>query len=529
MRERELKLAVHGAFVVPNLADDGLGVLTMSELPELALRSTYHDTSDLRLARNGVTLRYRTGEEGGPVWTLKLRVPGHDASERDEHTFSGGPDEVPAGARDLVTALVRSAPILPVAALETRRRRWLLCGPAEQALAELADDEVTVLDGERVVARFRELELESRGPELDALRPIANRLRRAGAVLAEPVPKAFRALGPRAAADPDVVPIAVSPDDPAERGVQAALATGVARLITNDAATRLGEVEGLHQMRVAARRLRSDLRTFRPLLDRDWSAGLSDELRWLGSLLGTVRDADVQLERLDRIAADLLPALDPLLTRFRRRRDDGRGELLAALGSERYRNLLERLVDAVRSPLVNSDAARLVASALPPLVQRAWKALEPEAESVRGGGPEERYHAVRIKVKRVRYAAEAIAPALGAEGRPVGRLAEVAAALQDQLGTMHDDAVMQTEALATVEGHPDPEFALAAGRLIERCAASVAGAKTRYPKLWSKAVRRMRATRKRATDEDGDRKHGNRRHGNRKHADTSRAQGSHRG
>lgn len=493
VRERELKLAVHGAFVMPHLADDGLGVLTMSELPELSLKSTYHDTADLRLARNGVTLRYRTGEEDGPIWTLKLRVPGRDASERDEHTFEGGPDAAPAAAADLVRAIVRSAPIQPVASLATRRRRWLLCGPGQSALAELVDDEVSVLDGERVVSRFRELELESRGPDLDALRPIANRLRRAGAVLAEPVPKAIRALGPRAAADPDVMPIAVTPKDPASLAVRAALAAGVSRLIGNDAATRLGDVEGLHQMRVAARRLRSDLRTFRRLVDPAWAAGLSDELRWLGALLGTVRDADVQIERVEAMAGDLEPDLGPLLERFRRRREEGRAALLEGLAGERYVNLLDRLVDAVRDPLVTARAERPVSRALPPLVERAWKRLAPEAQSLHRGAPDDRYHAVRIKVKRVRYAAEAVAPTLGDAGRRLARLAEAAAALQDLLGTMHDDVVMQAELQEVLTTHRDPGFAVAAGRLIERCAASITDGKERYPRLWRRAVRRMRA------------------------------------
>ena len=115
VRERELKLAAPGSFVVPDLTDDGLGVLAMQELPELTLTSTYYDTADLRLARSGVTLRYRTGDEDGPAWTLKLRVQGRDASERDEHTFRGPPDVVPTEATDLVTALVRSAPIQALA------------------------------------------------------------------------------------------------------------------------------------------------------------------------------------------------------------------------------------------------------------------------------------------------------------------------------------------------------------------------------------------------------------------------------
>ena len=68
---------------------------------------------------------------------------------------------------------------------------------------------------------------------------------------------------------------------------------------------RIGEdPEGVHQARVATRRLRSHLRTFRKLLEPEWAEPLRDELGWLGDELGGVRDADVLLDRLkSRIAA----------------------------------------------------------------------------------------------------------------------------------------------------------------------------------------------------------------------------------
>jgi CHAD domain-containing protein len=493
VRERELKLAAPWSYVVPNLADDGLGVLTMQDLPELVLTSTYHDTADLRLARNGVTLRYRTGEQDGPIWTLKLRVAGRDATERDEHTFHGDPEPVPGEAADLVTAYVRSTPIVPVASLSTRRRRWLLCD-ADQALAELVDDDVSVLDGERVVARFRELELESRGPDLNVLRPIANRLRRAGAVLAEPLPKAVRALGPRASAEPDVSPLAVNARDPASRAVQAALAAGLHRLITNDPLTRLGEVEGLHQMRVATRRLRSDLRTFRTLLDEAWATGLSEELRWIGDLLGAVRDADVQLGRLESMAPDLVTDLSPICYRLTDGRERGRKALLAALRSERYVSLLDRMVDAVRNPMITGDAAQPSVEVLPGILAKAWKRIRREANALRAGGTDAEYHAVRIRAKRLRYAAEAIGPALPNKHRDaVATVAGKAAGLQDLLGGLHDDIVMRDQLEGTRNETTDSSFAYAAGRLVERCEVAAADARRRYPKSWKRVTRAWRA------------------------------------
>jgi inorganic triphosphatase YgiF len=491
-RERELKLAVTESFMLPDLTDDGLGVLEVRELPELDLRSTYHDTADLRLARSGVTLRYRTGDDSGPTWTLKLRVEGRDGTERDEHSFPGSPGEVPADALRLVAAIARHEPLVPVASLHTRRQRWLLLADGEAPLAELADDEVSVLDGDRVLSRFRELELESRGPELKQLRPVAARLRRAGAVLAEPVPKAIRAMGPRADAQPDVTPLTARPGDPAADAVKAALASGTLRLIENDPATRLGDEEGLHQMRVSTRRLRSDLRTFAALLDQAWADGLSEELRWLGGLLGSVRDLDVQIAGLETMAADLAPALAPLFSRLRDRRDAARAELLAAIESERYVDLLDRLVQAQRDPLLSPLAEMPATEVLPRLLEDPWRKLERRANALTPDDPDVSYHAVRIRAKRARYAAEAIAPAVNGSKR-VETLAGRAADLQELLGRMQDAVLAEQELLRVMGQVPrDAKFGFAAGRLIERERGAIAEARAAFPDTW-KRTRRLAA------------------------------------
>jgi CHAD domain-containing protein len=479
--------------MLPNLADDGLGVIEVADLPELDLSSTYYDTSDLRLARSGVTLRYRAGDDAGPGWTLKLRVPGLDVTQRDEFTFPGAPDSVPADATDLVTALARLEPLHPVASLRTRRRRWMLCGDGDTPLAELVDDDVSVLDGDRIVARFRELELESRGPDLDDLRPIAARLRRAGAVLAEPVAKAIRALGPRAAAPPDFADVPLTKTDPSSQAVKAALAAGMRRLVLNDPATRLGDAEALHQMRVAARRLRSDLRTFAPLVDGAWAGGLRDELQWLGRLLGEVRDLDVQLESLKAIAQDLLPDLRPMMDGMGERRDAARSRLMEALRTDRYLTLLDRLADGIRDPLVTPYADVPCSEALPPLLASAWRRLGRRAKTVHLDDPDARYHAVRIAAKGVRYAAEAIAPALGSRAARAQKIAVRAADLQDLLGRLQDAVV----AIAEVERargnqRENAAFHFAAGRLVEREAATKAGARQQFPKAWARLEKRYR-------------------------------------
>ncbi len=371
MGELDLKLAIGDTFVLPPLSEGSdTAVATVTDLPDLELGSIYHDTVDLRLARSGVTLRYRIGDDGGPCWSLKLPAPHGETGDHQELSFSGGPAEIPTAARDLVSAWARRGHLAPAAALSTRRRRWLLAAADGTEIALLTQDDVSVLDGERVIGRFRELELESRDAGPDKLQPIVVALQRAGATNSEPVPKAVRALGPRAAAAPDFVVPTPDPQAPAGEAVRFTIANGLRRLMENDAPTRLGEVEGVHQMRVATRRLRGDIGTFGPLLDAPWADALADELRWLGDLLGAVRDRDVQLESLASDDADLQGDLMQLQTAIATARDNAREELMEALAGSRYLDLLERMVQAARDPLLTAAAGRPAADVVPDLLAK---------------------------------------------------------------------------------------------------------------------------------------------------------------
>ncbi|HET9052297.1 MAG TPA: CHAD domain-containing protein, partial [Candidatus Dormibacteraeota bacterium] len=240
-------------------------------------------------------------------------------------------------------------------------RRWELRDALGAALLEIDDDEVSVLvsgaggRGRRLAARFREVEVELRGGGLDVLDAVVARLRAAGAGQPDLTPKVVRALGPRAVEAPDVVVGPVGRDSSAADVVRAGLAASVARLFRHDPGVRLGgDAEDVHQARVATRRMRSDLRTFGPLLDDAWARELRDELGWIADMLGAVRDADVLLERL-RGQSELLPkadaaAADALLVGLERQQVDATASLLAAMGSARYAELLDRLVAAANAP-----------------------------------------------------------------------------------------------------------------------------------------------------------------------------------
>ena len=492
MLEQELKLSVEGAFT-PSLPQERSDVSGIEELPALDLRATYYDTPDLRLARHGLTLRNRTGEGDESGWTLKLPVGKGIADGRDELQAGGGGRAVPLALADLVTAFVRSSRLVPVARLRTRRRRWRLHGRDGAEVAELVDDRVSVLQRGRVADRFREVEIEGRGIDRDALERIAAVVARDGVAPAEQVPKVVRALGERATAPPDAaVPSQPGPRDPAGDAVRAAIAHGVRRILSNDPRTRLGEVEPLHQMRVGTRRLRSDLRTFCGLVDESWGESLRDELQWLGAALGEVRDLDVMLERLRRAGEDLAPELDPLFAALEARREVSRERLLGALRSPRYVELMDRLVDAAQSPALTPEAKRPCAKALPPLARRSWKRLARAARGVDESSPDEHYHAVRKRAKQARYAAEAIGPALGRRrARDAAKFAKRAAEVQDILGELQD-AVMAEEAIERFVGkHPgQAQIAFASGRLHERQHAARRNARESFPATWRKLDRR---------------------------------------
>jgi CHAD domain-containing protein len=486
MREVELKLAVHGSFVMPPLSSNGLGVTSADELPPLDMRTTYYDTRDLQLARNGITLRYRRGEDEGSRWTLKLPVDGEDATVHEEVHFLGSATKVPEGARDLVTAFTRSAPIGPVAAVRTRRRRWSLRNEAAEELAEVVDDEVSVLEGRRVVGRFREIEIEGRSLDAPDLEGLAAVLEEAGATAAEPIPKAVRAMGSRATAPPDVVVAEVAPRDSAGEAVRAALASGVKRLVAHDPGVRLGkDIEAVHQMRVAARRLRSDLRTFEPLVSEEWAASLVEELRWLGGALGAVRDLEVQRERFQDEAEGLGDRLAPLLDDLDERHQAARTHLLEELRGTRYTQVLDRLVEAAMAPELTKLAGKPCEEVLPALVARAWKKLARRGRAMRAKAPDDDLHRVRIKAKRARYAAEAVATALGPGGKKAKRFATRCEAVQDVLGELQDAVVAceLIEEFATDNPQRGPlDFAL--GRLFEREATVRERARAVYPKVW---------------------------------------------
>src|SRR3954447_13894066 len=411
------------------------------ELPDLGgepleprlFSSVYHDTPDRSLARSGITLRRRT-EYGKSVWHLKLPRNG----ARVELEEPGGP-VLPESLRGLLRAHERHAPVAPVVELRTRRHGRLL------PVARVTLDEVKIMDAQRVVSEFREVEIALREGEPGAVRAIARELQRAGAQAAEPTPKLFRALP---------LEQRQHADTPFER-FRARLREQLEAVLANDPGVRLGgDDENVHEMRVATRRARALLRSARPLYEGDVEL-LNTELKWLACVLGDVRDLDVLIARLDE-EAGALPTADAVAARrlvhtLGRKRSRLRRTLLKALDGERYATLLDRFGATVES--LQPSGSDLL---LEQIAEKQRKELRREAKTIADDSPDEQLHELRKRGKRMRYAYElADAP----------KIVKAAKAFQDVLGE-HQDSVVAEERLRALASRASPEQALAAGLLI---------------------------------------------------------------
>jgi CHAD domain-containing protein len=489
--EREVKLGAGPAFHLPDLAGVIEGV-AVGPSETIRLDTVYFDTPDLRLARWGVSLRHRAGEG----WTLKLAAPpsapGKPAAvlERDELTFEGGAKKPPDAALEVVRAYVRKAELVPVARLSTVRRRVRLVDPTGVRVAEVVDDEVSVRDGRRVAARFREIEVEVPGQDgVDGvITPLVTRLRGAGAGAPDPTPKHIRALGPRAIEPPEVAVEPLLPNAPARDVIRNAIAESVAALLHHDPLVRTGrDPEAVHQARVATRKLRSHLRTFGPLLDVEWTEPLRSELGWLALSLGAVRDREVLLDRL-RNRTQSLPANDvrsaaALLQLLENEIDSLRKKLKEDLDSQRYIDLLENLVAAAHSPATLPDADLPAAAGLPALATTPWRRLRTATKQLPDTPTDPELHRIRILAKRARYAAEAVAPVAPA----ADAFARAAARLQTVLGEHQDSVTAQAWLRAAkVSGRR----AFVAGELIALEGIAAHDARAKWSKAWKSLDRR---------------------------------------
>ena len=244
-----------------------------------------------------------------------------------------------------------------------------------------------------------------------------------------------------------------SPDQPLIQAVGAMLNVEVERLLKQEAAAVSDDPEGIHHMRVSARRLRGLLRILGPRLDRLWMRTVSDEVGWLAAELGVTRDLDVLHDALilhgNRLGRPLPAALEMEL---QGRRRAGRAGLKALFAGARYQRLRQTLTRAAQSPEVTGNPRRPAGPALRKRLDRAARALRASFRAIAVGYDQlsdAHLHEVRKRAKDLRYSAEAVAPWLGrVNGRRAQALAKRLARATDTLGLFQDQVTQPARLLA---------------------------------------------------------------------------------
>ncbi len=236
----------------------------------------------------------------------------------------------------------------------------------------------------------------------------------------------------------------IRPDDSLAEAGRKVLRMHLARMLAFETGTRAGDdIEDLHKMRVATRRMRAAWRVFdgayRPKLQRRYVA----ELRAIARALGEVRDIDVLLEHLDgyiaRLPAAGQEAMEPLRGAWRRQREAARGRLLARLDSKQYREFVEDYLDFTESPGAGEVPTPM---AQPSLVRhtagsRILAAYERvhAYETIITWADVPTLHALRIESKRLRYTLEYFSEVLPVSSR---QLIAGVTDMQDHLGLLND-------------------------------------------------------------------------------------------
>lgn len=500
--EVEKKYDVGQDAEVPSLAEIP-GVARVGEPRADTLEAVYFDTAAHTLASRDITLRRRTGGVDAG-WHLKLTAEGPRSGDGsggsgseprrrlELHAPLGQPGVVPDSLLAHVLAYLRGEDATPVVRLETRRTTYPLYGKDGVHLADLADDRVSaellgaadgaagdaaalapdggsvpVPDAETRTRQWREWELELVHGSPDLFPAAAEILAAAGARPAKHGSKLARVLA-LPARDTGA---AAGPDSPGKKGpvsdlLTAYLAAQIREILAHDSGVRLEEPEAVHDLRSATRRARSALTAYRRLYSAVAVRRLGDELKWLGSVLGTPRDAEVMLARLLLHANELPPGLAATV---KGRLDDELGnrlntayrKLQKALLSERYFRLLDDLEAFRDHPPMRPEGAAPARKASAKLVSKAAKRLQRAARSAkssrRGAEHEAALHKVRKDAKRLRHVAESVGPV---HGKRAAKIAKAAHLQQQVLGDFHDSVVAR-DLLAKLAAAPDLPEAVA--------------------------------------------------------------------
>jgi CHAD domain-containing protein len=473
-----------------------------------AITDVYFDTDDWRIFRSGFSLRLRSQDDqveatlkhlassstGTGTGTDRPKVRREiseslpNASLEDLSAASG-----PVGER--VHALIGQHQLRSLFTCQTHRRAFPVFLP-EGLAGELTLDQTMIpLGDEQAPVRLDRVELEVLPNAVEHLGPFVERM--AGVVGLQPAQHSkfetgLMAVGSQPPGPVDLGSSSVTREQTIGEVAFAVLRKHFAAFLAHEAGTRLGEdPEELHDMRVAARRLRAALSLFRDALP-DEAQPLREELSWVARALGAVRDLDVQLGQFaewihEADEADR-PGLDCVVDLLRQRRQAARSQMLEVLDSARYDRFVADFARFARDGAGQSaDRGTQPALAVAPdLIRRRYRKVRALGDAIDESSAPQAYHTLRIEGKRLRYTLEFLSPLYGA---PSTRLIANLVALQDLLGA-HQDAYVAIDLLRGLSS--DDEQGLpgtarfAMGRIAERYARVAVDSRSDFPDVFKR-------------------------------------------
>lgn len=268
-------------------------------------------------------------------------------------------------------------------------------------------------------------------------------------------------------------PASIAKEQTVSEAFQAILRHNYEYLVQWEQAARNWEdIEGVHQLRVSFRRIRSAFSAFRDAVPKDASAYWSEQARWLAGELGLARDLDVFIDEGLQPTRGLLslPGEDRMMALAERHRAEAYERVRAMLDSDRYAEFRRDFpiwVDAAaweQAELKKRPAKRLHSAVLPfsrKLLDRLERRVLESGTHVDKRAPEQ-MHQLRIECKKLRYGAEFFTPIIPGLNEFIGHMK----GLQDLLGVMNDVAVMKQLLQQLLEGEADAEVAQYAGGLV---------------------------------------------------------------
>ena len=471
-----------------SLAGFVLGEVTVSELQD-----RYLDTADGALRRKGHACRLRKENQRYIVSLKGLgSVSGaiHHRVEYEEDLPSpSSPQEWPPGVpREMVLRLSGGKPLIPLLEIKQTRHRRLVQDGA-RPVAELVLDHIyfqrkpSAVEGGGLESTLElEVELLPDGREGD-LKRVALELEEEWNLAPEPQSKFERALAqfeelelpqntgalqrealsqnaPPAVEEPPLQPAelpeqpGIEPDDAMSEAGRKTLRFHFQRMLFHEPGTRLGkDIEALHDMRVATRRMRAAFRVFGEYYQPKALAAYRKGLRRTGRALGAVRDLDVFREKIEAYQRGLPQAqpdgLDGLLAVLDTQREAARQRMITYLDGNKYQRFVARFgafveterLDSlpVRAPSGDDPRPYRVCHVAPMAIYQRLAVVRAYDEWVTIPDPPlTRLHSLRIACKRLRYTLEFFAEVLGPDAKPV---IKAVVALQDHLGALQDAVV----------------------------------------------------------------------------------------